>query len=91
VSTKKKQASAGQFVIVRALADEPVRLRLVGLRGKVIDAIGTDETCPMPFHLTRTYRFDHDLFGKMRSAFDTEDRDTLNSLWNVAAPFAPAK
>jgi hypothetical protein len=84
----KKNPSATPFVIIRALADEPVRLRLVGIRGAAVDAIGTDESCPMPFHLTRTYQFEQALFEKMRAAFDKEDREALTALWSKAAPLA---
>jgi nitroimidazol reductase NimA-like FMN-containing flavoprotein (pyridoxamine 5'-phosphate oxidase superfamily) len=89
MSTKKSRVEVGPPVIVRALADEPVRLRLVARRGNVIDAVGSDERRPMPFHLTRAYQFDAGLFGKMRAAFDAGDHDALNALWDRAAPFAP--
>ena len=64
MSTRKK-SSRDKFVIIRAMADEPVRLKLVGVRGRSIDVVGSDETCPMPFHLERTYQFDPELFEKM--------------------------
>jgi hypothetical protein len=84
-------ASDSVFVMVRGLADEPARLRLVGIRGTAIDAVGTDENCPMPFHLTRTYRFDEGLFVKLRMAFESSDRSALTELWDTAKPFEPRK
>jgi hypothetical protein len=84
-----KKSSSGDFVIVRALADEPVRLRLVGVRGQAVEAVGSDESCPMPFHLYRTYRFVPELFEKMRRAFESSNRDALVRMWDEAPPFAP--
>jgi hypothetical protein len=78
-----------RFVVIRAFADEPARLHVVGVRGQVVDCFGTDETRPMPFHLTRSYRFEPELYGELRAAFEADDRDRLAALWASAAPFRP--
>jgi hypothetical protein len=83
----RKESSNVEFVIVRACANEPVRLRFVGVRGAAVDVVGSNEKEPMPFHLTRTYRFDHELYEKMRKAFDSLHQKILSELWDQATPF----
>ena len=89
MSTTKSNAAV--FVIIRAFADEPVRLQFVGVRGNAVDAIGSDKNSPMPFHLARTYRFDEGLYGKLRKAFESSNHAALAKLWEAAKPFDPRK
>lgn len=83
--SSKNQAM--NYVIVRAFRDEPVKLRAVAVRGRVVDVVGADDSLPMPFHIERTYRFDEKVFREMRLAFENDKIDELNRLWDRAELF----
>jgi hypothetical protein len=73
------------YVIIRAFKDEPVKLIAVGFRESAVDAIGSDPSMPMPFHLERAYRFNESMFKDMRAAFEAGQSDKLKSLWARAS------
>ena len=85
MSTKKSPNH--DYVIIRAFEDEPVKLRLVGIRGEAIDVVGADESLPMPFHAYRAYRFEESTFSGLRSAYEGRRRDRLDELWDKAERF----
>jgi hypothetical protein len=88
-----KKSLVGDYVIIRALGDEPVKLRAVAVREAVgaIDVVGADESVPMPFHLERAYYYDEELFGRMRAAFDAGQSEKLIALWEGASPICASR
>jgi hypothetical protein len=85
VSTKKSPNP--DYVIIRAYEDEPVKLRVVAIRGEAVDVVGSDESLPMPFHAYRAYRFEEDTFNHLRMAYESRQKDRLIHLWEKAEQF----
>lgn len=85
MSTKK--SSNPDYVIIRAFEDEPVKLRIVAVRGEAVDVVGSDEAIPMPFHAHRAYRFQETVFSDLRMAYESRQREKLSDLWEKAEQF----
>lgn len=71
-------------VIIRAFGEEPVQLMAVSVRDGAVDAVGSDESRPMPFRVDFVYRFDKKLFRDLRQAYEAGDGERLSRLWKKA-------
>jgi hypothetical protein len=90
MSTEKNHTESS-FVIIRAFGDEPVRLQVVKVSRKAVFVTGTDASISMPFHIQRAYRFDHELYRKMRTEYEAGHRESLIALWETATRFSRTK
>jgi hypothetical protein len=73
-------------VIVRAFADQPVRLKAYGkdVNGHVV-VEGTDGAT-MLWLATEVYQFNAELFRELKRLY-SEKRDQLDQLWRTATPY----
>lgn len=75
-------------VMVRAFADEPVRLLAVGVSGRHVSVVGNTLDRSVGFPLEAVYVYEDTRFEALREAFASSDRETLLSLWSEAEFYA---
>jgi hypothetical protein len=69
------------MVIVRAFGDEPVKLMVVGRRGRSVLVAGRDGGHTVGFPSQYVYQFDAEQYNLLRGAWERGDRRALLSLW----------
>lgn len=83
-----KPEYSGIRVIVRAYAGEPVSLRAQGRIGGAIRVVG-DQGRSIGFPADDVFDYDETLCGRLKAAFEGDDRSALSALWAEAHRFEP--
>lgn len=73
--------------IGRAFKGEPICLLVLEDRGAAALVAGANERTrrPIGYRKEWLYRFEPELFGKLREAWERGDSDALTALWAVSA------
>ena len=74
-------------VMVCAYANEPVRLNALSVGTDYVIVAGQDLTKTIGFPMDCVYRYEQELFERLRLAFKDGDADTLTQLWDNAEPY----
>jgi hypothetical protein len=82
------QESGSTPVIVRSFRDEPVRMRVVSTSDDSVDVAreGSDATLGMA--IGYVYKFQEELFRRLRELFVSGDAEALRREWKTAAPYS---
>ncbi len=73
--------------IIRAYGDEPVRLRVLGTRGRAIEVFNDDPNRSLCISSSFIYRDAAGLFEQLRGAYERGNREELIGLWRTAEKF----
>lgn len=89
VEVKQNSPDVTDFVtvIIRAYGDEPVRLKVVGCDGRVVDVIGEVQGDPVSFPIQWAYVDDERTYGMLLDAHEAGDFAKLRTLWKSAGRF----
>lgn len=75
-------------VIVRAYADEPVRLYAIGSSAGRVEVAGADKRYSIRYPRQWVYAFEQSAFNKLRNAYEEGNMSELKRLWNGSIRYA---
>ena len=75
-----------QRVVVKGFRNEPKILDFVKYSGKSTTVLGRDRKCQMNFANDVVYRYDEELYKKLKKAYDDGDIECLKREWQCAKP-----
>lgn len=78
-----------QFVtaIIRAFGDEPVRLRVLRVQGRVIEVFNEDPGLALGVSPVLVYEDNDGVYAELREAYNKKDTKRLTKLWSEAPHF----
>jgi hypothetical protein len=75
-------------VIVRAFGSEPIAMNGVLTERGVVEVLSPDGQACIGFAVDSVFRWDPDLFQRLRDAYEQGDRRQLYKVWRHARRFA---
>jgi hypothetical protein len=74
-------------VLCRGVGDEPLRLIACSDWGRAVEVKTEDEPGSIAFPKRSVFRFDPELFERLRKAYAARSREDLERLWASARPY----
>lgn len=87
--TKNLTKNLTKSVIAKAYKGKPVRLYAIRSYGSTVDVASTLGADFLPVRREIVYKFNEKLFKQLCMAYNKNDTDRLNLLWNQAEPYFP--
>ncbi|OGT66201.1 MAG: hypothetical protein A2993_02460 [Gammaproteobacteria bacterium RIFCSPLOWO2_01_FULL_47_190] len=74
-------------VIVRAYGDEPIILCVKSAGESTVEVYGDDDQKTINYPAQYVYKYDPHLYSSLKKAHNSNDKDTLATLWKNAAKY----
>jgi hypothetical protein len=81
-------AEITQPIIVKGFGSEPKRLGLKNVKNFSVLAIGENGNTEIELKTKYVYQYDEKTYQKLRNAYELNDKEALEKLWQQAKPIS---